>query len=79
MADTLVSRVLREPVVSATEPRKNPTTHIAHGLKDNVTSDESVKTFGGSWPFAAGLISIVLCGIVVGVASVNNQIPLRSL
>ena len=28
MADTLVSRVLREPVVSATEPRKNPTTQL---------------------------------------------------
>ena len=27
MADTLVSRVLREPVVSATEPRKTPITH----------------------------------------------------
>ena len=40
-----------------------------------------------SWPlplylpsaFAASRISIVLCGIVVGVTSVNNQIPLRSL
>ena len=27
VADTLVSRVLREPVVSATEPRKTPITH----------------------------------------------------
>ena len=32
VADTLVSRVLREPVVSATEPRKNPTTHTHYHM-----------------------------------------------
>ena len=29
VADTLVSRILREPVVSATEPRKNQITYPA--------------------------------------------------
>ena len=36
MADTLVSKVLRELVVSATEPRKNPITHIHTQLDGSV-------------------------------------------
>ena len=43
MADTLVSRVLREPVVSATEPRKTPITHTHTHVVGRLVRERSVR------------------------------------